>query len=578
MRFISIACLTFVVISPLAVSRASALEPDLILHHGKIVTVDKNFSIHEAIAIVDGKILAVGADDDILKLKGPRTESLDLEGRMLMPGLIDSHTHPANASMHEFDHEIPPMESISDVLDYVRRRAATLGPGVWIQVNQVFITRLKEQRYPTRAELDEAAPDNPVVFSTGPDASVNSLALKESGIDKDFKPSTPGGLIERDAEGNPTGILRSASQFLKAKYPKTKATTEQKDDRLAMLMADYNSLGITGIVDRHCSDVGIEQYRRMLAADRLTVRVGISASLSNSISLDKLADRVQQIAHDPLATGSPRLRIIGVKTFLDGGMLTGSAYMREPWGVSRIYSIDDPRYRGILYIEHDRLVAMVRAAVENHLQFTAHSVGDGAVHALLDAYEEVNRGMPIAATRPCITHSNFMSNEAIEQAARLGVCMDIQPAWLWLDGKTLLAQFGNDRLRWFQPLKTIFASGAIVGGGSDHMQKIGRRRSVNTYDPFLAMWVAMKRMPRGMDVPLHPEEALSRQQALRFSTANNAWIMFLDDKVGTLEPGKLADMIVVDRDLLECPLDDVQDAQVLRTYVEGKLVYKREIE
>jgi predicted amidohydrolase YtcJ len=218
---------------------------------------------------------------------------------------------------------------------------------------------------------------------------------------------------------------------------------------------------------------------------------------------------------------------------------------------------------------------MVHSAVENHLQFTAHSVGDGAVHALLDAYEEVNRSMPIASTRPCLTHSNFMSREAVDRAARLGVCMDIQPAWLWLDGKTLLTQFGAERMRWFQPLRSIFASGAIVGGGSDHMQKIGPRRSVNPYDPFLAMWVSMNRVPRGMDSPLVPEESLSREQAIRYYTANNAWLMFLEDKVGTLDVGKLADMIVVDRDLITCPLDDVRDTKVLRTYVEGKLVYRR---
>jgi predicted amidohydrolase YtcJ len=562
--------------SPLAVSRVLAEAPDLILHHAKVITVDRAFAVHEAVAVTAGKITAVGSNVDVTKLRGPKTELVDLEGHMLMPGLIDSHTHPGNASLHEFDHEIPPMESIGDVLDYVRARAKVLGPGKWIDVRQVFITRLKEQRYPTRDELDLAAPENPVLFSTGPDASVNSLALKESGIDKDFKPATTEGVIERDpTTGEPTGILRSYGKFVKAKSSEPKPKPEQKDDRLALLMADYNATGITGIVDRHASDDGIEQYRRMLAAGRLTVRIAASASVSNSASLDEVATRMRKIADNPLRSGTPWLRIIGIKTFLDGGMLTGSAYMREPWGVSRIYWIDDPRYRGLLYIEHDRLVAMVRSAVENHLQFTAHSVGDGAVHALLDAYEEVNRSLPIASTRPCLTHSNFMSREAVDRAARLGVCMDIQPAWLWLDGKTLLAQFGADRMRWFQPLRSIFASGAIVGGGSDHMQKIGPRRSVNPYDPFLAMWVSMNRVPRGMDSPLVPEESLSREQAIRYYTANNAWLMFLEDKVGTLEVGKLADMIVVDRDLITCPLDDVRDTKVLRTYVEGKLVYQR---
>src|SRR5262249_42108757 len=160
----------------------------------------------------------------------------------------------------------------------------------------------------------------------------------------------------------------------------------------------------------------------------------------------------------------PMLRVIGVKTFLDGGMLTGSAYMRQPWGVSRIYAIDDPAYRGLLFISSDKLRAIVQTTVEAGMQFTAHSVGDGAVHALLDVYEELNGKAPIRATRPCLTHSNFMSKEAVEALPRLGVVVDIQPAWLYLDTRTLVAQFGTDRLRYFQPLRSIFAAGGIAGG------------------------------------------------------------------------------------------------------------------
>jgi predicted amidohydrolase YtcJ len=269
------------------------------------------------------------------------------------------------------------------------------------------------------------------------------------------------------------------------------------------------------------------------------------------------------------------LRVIGIKTFLDGGMLTGSAYMRRPWGVSKIYSIDDPDYRGVLFIPPERLAPIVKTTVESGLQFTAHSVGDGAVHALLDAYEAVNRETPIAATRPCITHSNFMSRESIEQAARLGVVVDIQPAWLYLDTRTLVAQFGTERLRYFQPLRSLFAAGVIAGGGSDHMQKIGSLRSINPYNPFLGMWVAITRKAKGYQGRLHPEEALSRAQAIQFYTMNNASLLLLEDRVGSLEAGKLADFIVLDRDILACPEEEIRDIQVLTTYLNGKPVFER---
>ena len=269
------------------------------------------------------------------------------------------------------------------------------------------------------------------------------------------------------------------------------------------------------------------------------------------------------------------LRIIGIKTFLDGGMLTGSAYMREPWGVSRIYAISDPAYRGVLFIPKERLRPIVETAVECGLQFTAHSVGDGAVHTLLEVYGEINRTRPVRKTRPCITHSNFMSREAVEKLAQLGVSVDIQPAWLYLDTRTLVTQFGYDRLRYFQPLRSIFESGGIAGGGSDHMQKIGSLRAINPYNPFLGMWTAIRRQARWYEGKLHPEEALTREQAIRFYTGNNAYILFLEDQVGSLEPGKLADFIVLDTDLLQCPEDQIKNAQVLKTYLNGKLVFRR---
>jgi predicted amidohydrolase YtcJ len=167
-----------------------------------------------------------------------------------------------------------------------------------------------------------------------------------------------------------------------------------------------------------------------------------------------------------------------------------------------------------------------------------------------------------------------MSAEAIDQMKSLGIVADLQPAWLYLDGRTLLRQFGEERLRYFQPYDTLFEQGVPVGGGSDHMQKIGSLRSVNPYNPFLGMWITLARQPRGMDEPLHSEERLTREQALRLYTINNAYLTFEEREKGSLEPGKLADFVVLDRDFLTCPLDEVRDIEVARTWVGGKLVYE----
>ena len=552
---------------------AAAGDPTLILHRGRIATVDKDFRMVEALAVDGDRIVAVGTNADVLKLAGNTTRVVDLAGKFVSPGLIDSHVHPLAAALTEFDHPIPDMQSIGDVLAYIRARARVLPPGEWIEVHQVFITRLQEQRYPTRQELDEAAPGHPVLFATGPDAALNSLALKLSGIDRDFKP-TGVGFVEKDpATGEPTGVLRRLKRYVKAEASATSPTDSDRQRRLAELLADYNSVGITAIGDRDADRGAVDVYRALLAAGKLTTRVAISQHVDTDGELEAIQKTIRSIAADPLTKDDPMLRIVGIKTYLDGGMLTGSAYLREPWGVSQIYGISDPTYRGLLFIPRERLLPIVEATVAAGLQFTAHSVGDGAVHTLLDVYEEVNRTTPLGDTRPCITHSNFMSREAVEQAARLGVVLDIQPAWLYLDTRTLTAQFGYERLRYFQPLRTIFDAGVTAGGGSDHMQKIGSLRSINPYNPFLGIWTTLARRAKGYEGQLHPEEALTREEALRFYTINNARVLRQEQRIGSLEVGKQADFVVLDTDLLTCPLDEVREAKAVSTWLGGKQVW-----
>ncbi len=219
LRLLSLACFP---LNPTGAAPAS--DPDLIVYHGKVVTVDPGFTVAEAVAVKDGKIVAVGSDNAVVATKGTATTLIDLDGRTVLPGLIDSHVHPS-AAMTEFDHDVPEMESIADVLDYVRARAAAVGEGKWVEVSQVFITRLKEQRYPTRAELDEAASKNPIVFSTGPDCVLNTLAMKCSGIEKGFKVDDGGpGFAETDAAtGEPTGVLRGCTRYVKVESAEQQA-------------------------------------------------------------------------------------------------------------------------------------------------------------------------------------------------------------------------------------------------------------------------------------------------------------------------------------------------------------------
>lgn len=551
-------------------------KADLILTNGNVVTVDERFSLAEAIAVRGERLIAVGTNDEIEAFAGPDTRRIDLEGATVLPGLIDSHVHSTGAATYEFEGEIPEFEGVADVLAYIRRRAEAAEDGEWITMSQVFITRLIERRFPTRSELDEVAPDNPVYFRTGPDAAVNSKALELSGIDKDFEvPEGSSARIERDPEtGEPTGVIRSAGSLVKVAPSSGGPDFEERREALRQLIADYNRVGITGIADRNANDSGIRLYESLRDEGKLNCRVYLYRGLGAGSPIEKIREQLDLYARHPLREYDNKLWLRGVKIFLDGGMLTGSAYMLKPWGVSESYGIVDPDYRGLLYVEPDKLYEIAKYTLEKGLQFTAHAVGDGAVETLVDAYARIaENDFPVREHRPCVTHCNFMSERAIAKMAEHGIVCDLQPAWLYLDGSTLSHHFGVERLAWFQPYRNLFEKNVVVGGGSDHMQKIGSLRSVNPYNPFLGMWTAIVRQPRRMDGPLHSQHALDREQAIRLYTINNAFLTFEEKEKGSLEAGKLADFIVLDRDILECPVDEIRDIEVEQTWLGGVQVH-----
>jgi hypothetical protein len=548
----------------------------VVFRNGRILTVDASFSEASTMAIRGDRIVALGEASVAEVVRGQKdVKTVDLGGRVMLPGLMDSHAHPVGAATFEHDHPVPDINNIAQLLAYIRSRAQALPEGTLISVSQVFITRLEEQRYPTRAELDEAAPRHPVRFSTGPDSMLNSMAMRLAGIDRNHKlPEGHPGLIEKDANGEPTGLLRSVSATLPAAKASRPLSSEGTRALMRDLFKDYNTVGLTTVADRGASSSSIEHYQKLRESGELSVRLRLSHTFGVGGQWRTTERAIDAILEHPLRKDDPWLQIVGTKVWLDGGMLTGSALMLDPWGVSAIYGITDPEYRGTLKIPREDLVRMVRKVASGGLQFTAHSVGDGAVSTLLGVYEELASELPIGATRPCLTHSNFMSPESITKAAALGVVADIQPIWFYLDGRTLLRQFGDARMSRFQPLHRLAVAGVRFGGGSDHMQKIGSLRSINPYNPWLGMATAVTRRARGMDEPLHPEEALTRQEALRMYTSWNAYILRMEKDAGSLEVGKLADLIVIDRDVLTCSPDEIRDTRVLSTWVGGREVWR----
>jgi predicted amidohydrolase YtcJ len=462
---------------------------------------------------------------------------------------------------------------------YIKQRAAELPAGQWIVLRYVFPTRLKEARFPTKAELDEASPDHPVLYHAGPAGITNSMGLKVSGITKET-PSPKAGMIVKDPKtGEPTGMIRNAYGALKGVPGEGGGLSpEKRRQAVQKLFHLYNERGLTSIADRNAGRGDLDLYLSLHKANDLTVRVNVARSFSAGGTRDEIARRFENLSGSdkrggPTGAGDEWVRIGPIKLFLDGGMLNGSAYMREPWPKGPTYAVTEDDYRGLLFIQPDQLKVIVEEAAKHKWQVTAHTAGEGGMDVLLDAYEFVDRITPIKEMRYCITHANFPSLNNLERCRRLGVCADVQPAWLWKDGHTLLNVLGPKRMRWFQPYKT-WLQYTTIGGGSDHMLRYDSLESTNPWDPWLGIWVTLTRKLELGGV-LEPSEALTREQALRLYTINNAYLHHEEKEKGSLEAGKLADFIIIDRDYLTCPVDEVRDMKVLATVVGGTLVYEK---
>lgn len=550
---------------------------DLIVHNAKVLTVDARFSIAQAVAVKGERISAVGDNKEVLRHKGEKTRMIDAKGGTVMPGLYDSHTHPVGAATSELSEPLPNLQSLADVFAYIRKKTTETPRGEWIVLRYAFPTRLKEARFPTRAELDEAAPDHPVFYHAGPAGLVNSAALKKSGITRDT-PNPPNGVIVKDPKtGEPTGMLRNAAGVLKG-VPGSKGSTGDKRQALKKLFALYNAEGITSIADRNSNRAALDLYHALHKAGELTVRINVAQGCSPYGSREEIAKRLDDlIGKDtlggPTGVGGIWIRIGPIKFFLDGGMLNGTAFMRQPWPKGETYQIVEDDYRGLLFVNPDQVKMLVEEATKRKWQVTAHTAGEGAMDVLLDAYEFVDRIMPIKEMRHCITHANFPSQHNLERCKRLGVCADVQPAWLYKDGTTLAKVLGPERIRWFQPYKS-WLQYTTIGGGSDHMIKLDSLASTNPWNPWLALSVTLTRKTeRGMIVS--PEEKLTREEALRLYTINNTFLHHEENEKGSLEVGKLGDLILIDRDYMTCPAEEVADIRVLTTVVGGRVVFEK---
>jgi predicted amidohydrolase YtcJ len=577
-RFLPAGVLASILLAAPASFTFAAEPADLIIHNGKVVTVDAKSTVAEAVAVQGGKIVAIGTNADVLKLKGPKTHVIDAKEKLVLPGLYDSHVHSVSAAVTEVGDPVPDLRSLTEVFDYIKKRAATTKEGNWIVLRYAFPTRLKEARFPTKAELDAAAPNHPVLYNAGPASVVNSMALKVSGITKDTKDPPAGQVVKDPVTGEPTGMLRNANVLKGVPGGGEAVSPEKKREAVKKLLSLYNEHGITSISDRNAERSELDMYLGLQKANELTVRVNVARHFSPGGTRDDIARRLDALPGKdgrggPTGVGDEWVHIGPIKMFTDGGMLNGTAYMRTPWPKGETYQITEDNYRGLLFAKAEQLQIVCEEAAKRKWSVTSHTAGEGAMDVLLDAYETANRVTPIKDLRFCITHANFPSQLNLERCKALGVVADVQPAWLYKDGNTLQKVLGPERMRWFQPYKT-WLDYTTIGGGSDHMLRFDPLDSTNPWSPWLGIWIAVARkLERG---GVHePNERLTREQAIKLYTINNAYINKEEKEKGSLEVGKLGDLIIVDRDVFTCPTDDIKDTKVLYTIVGGKVVYEK---
>lgn len=553
---------------------------DLVIVNGKVLTVDDQFGQVEAAAVRDGVFVAVGSNEEIHRLVGEGTRVIDAEGRTVVPGLIESHVHATGAARGDLTAPFIQLGSIAEIQDWVRRQAEQAPRDSWIQLPRADVTRIREGRIPTPEELDEAAPHHPVVFNwqyaNHQIQVLNSEAVRVAGIRADT-PVSDRGRIELTDDGEPSGVLRNAGELISRFLKRPEPSEAEYLANLHRLLQTYNKLGITSISERSTNVAGYRAYETLKQQGSLPVRVNVTIRVQSDGSVEDTERFIRSLPFH-FGDGDDWLRVGPLKIAVDGGILYGTAYMREPYGKDSftLYRISDPEYRGGLQagVEPEHVVNMIRTGHRLGWQMSSHVTGDAGVDLVLDAVEAAGKDSPITARRYTLIHAYFPNPETARRAAGLGVLVDTQPAWYYKDGDALAEALGKDRLTNFIGVAEWRKAGVKVALNSDHMQGFDPDKSLNPYNPFLAMQVAITRKTEYGQV-FGPEQRISREEALRMVTIDAAYFSFDETKKGSIEVGKLGDFAILSDDLMTCDIERIKDIRAVTTVVGGRVVHEK---
>jgi hypothetical protein len=535
---------------------AQGQEPDWILHHGKVITVDANFSIAEAVAIADDRFIAAGTNDAILKLSGKRTRTLDLQGHTVIPGLMDNHLHNAGGGPGV---DLSRARSLQEVLDAIAARVKQSKAEELIVTNADWHeAQLKEQRLPLRRDLDAIAPDHPVVVVRGGHEYIlNSAALRKWNITT-ATPAVPGGKISRYPDGELNGELIDTARALVTLPARP---TLSREEQLQRRREEYLKLNAAGLTTVRHPGAPVEEYRlveELKQRGLLTMRVNHLIRLRGNEG-QQTESIIRSWGVGP-TEGDYWLRIGGIKIGIDGGF--EGAWMRHPY--NEPYG-EGGTYYGLRLIPEAEFTTTTREIHRLGWRLATHAVGDRAIDMVLAAYEAAHRDRSLVDAHWVIEHAFFSAPDQYPRIKQLGVFLSVQDH-LYVAGPSLKKYLGPERADRTTPVRTYLDAGLPVSGGSDS--------PVIPYAPFWVMYHFVTRDTISGGV-FGPEEGVSREEALRLMTINNARLMFEEKEKGSIEPGKLADLVVLSDDILTCPSERLRATETLLTMVGGKVVYQK---
>ena len=544
-----------------------AQAPDLVLHSGKVVTVDERLGTVEALAARGGRILAVGTNDEIRKLVGEGTKVIHLRGRTAIPGFIEGHGHFTGVGNATMILDLSKVNNWDEVVDMVAAAAKQTAPGEWILGRGWHQEKWSKQPagsvkgFPPHDSISAATPNNPVALThaSGHASFFNQLAMQMAGVDEKTK-SPPGGEILKNAKGEPIGVFSETAAGLVLRARRSGGLRSSPDSRrqklrrqIDLAIEDCLRKGVTSFQDAGSGFATIDMFREMAERGELGVRLWVMIRAGNRDLERNLAN------YRMVNAGDHFLTVRALKRSIDGALGSRGAWLLEPYA-------DEPGSSGLETATVASVTRMAELGLHHGFQVCVHAIGDRANREVLDVYEKVwGQDHDGSKLRWRIEHAQHIHRDDIPRFGGLGVIASMQGVHCTSDAPYVLPRLGEQRARegayvW----QSLMKSGAVVTNGTD--------APVEDVDPIESYYATVSRKGKSGEA-FYPDQAMSRMEALRSYTIACAYAAFEEDTKGSLTPGKLADVVVLSKDILTVPEEEIRAAQVLYTIVGGKVVY-----